>query len=577
MAYSPLHIHALARAAHVDRSASGVARPANSAGHTTAGPLRAQPGTAGTGGTGGSAFEARLEALLQDPLMADANRNLAEQLLGEGGGANGGGLFGDGPADDAGNERGPFESTLLGSMNAVNLQALALLEDQLSRANTAMPRPAAGRNALALGGSPLAFGGSPLASVRSPLNRTPLATEAMARGISSMPGNPSVAMALQGLPVDLGGTMLAALENDPDALEALGAAAGPGNPGQAARAAGIHALRRAEQDARAARLEQASLATQAGPGEPDAPDETPLSAAATLAALVAPDSAAAATRPDMARSMARSLAAYARAAAAAPAPTLAPTPAPTPDTDAARASASRNAAAPDPNAPPATAARHARHRPHPGVTGVLAAHFESGRHGLAAIGYDPRGGTSYGKYQISSRRGSMKDFLAFLDDRAPDLARRLRRTGPTDTGGRTGAMPMEWRRIAAEQPSRFMDLQDEFIHRANYRPALQDILEETNINIGNGAPALREVLWSTAVQHGSKGAADIFVNATHLAGVEHAEDPASVKKLIEAVYDERKGRFFGSSRSIQSAVSRRLDRERDYALALLADNGDPSI
>ena len=37
------------------------------------------------------------------------------------------------------------------------------------------------------------------------------------------------------------------------------------------------------------------------------------------------------------------------------------------------------------------------------AVGHLSARFESGKEGAAAIGYDGHGGTSYGKYQISSR------------------------------------------------------------------------------------------------------------------------------------------------------------------------------
>ena len=68
--------------------------------------------------------------------------------------------------------------------------------------------------------------------------------------------------------------------------------------------------------------------------------------------------------------------------------------------------------------------------------GRLSARFESGGDGIAAIGYDRTGGTSYGKYQIASRVGSMKSFLNFLDGEAPDIAQRLRKAGPADSGSR---------------------------------------------------------------------------------------------------------------------------------------------
>ena len=227
-------------------------------------------------------------------------------------------------------------------------------------------------------------------------------------------------------------------------------------------------------------------------------------------------------------------------------------------------------AIPSPQAPrPVTAkaaAAYAPAKPLP-ATGILSSRFESGSHGVAAIGFDRRGGTSYGKYQISSRTGTMDRFLTFLDNRAPAWAEKLRQAGPLDTGSREGAAPDAWQQLAAENPTRFGRLQDEFIHRANYRPALQNILEQTNINVGNHSPALREVLWSTAVQHGARGATEIFTNATQAV----TDNSGNFEKsLIEAVYKERSEWFSRASYRVRTAVQSRLSTEKGLALSLLA-------
>jgi hypothetical protein len=73
--------------------------------------------------------------------------------------------------------------------------------------------------------------------------------------------------------------------------------------------------------------------------------------------------------------------------------------------------------------------------------GSLAAKFESGDKGAAAIGFDRTGGTSYGKYQISSKAGTMNRFLNFLAEREPAWAQRLRGSGPANTGSVQGRMP----------------------------------------------------------------------------------------------------------------------------------------
>ncbi len=201
------------------------------------------------------------------------------------------------------------------------------------------------------------------------------------------------------------------------------------------------------------------------------------------------------------------------------------------------------------------------------VTGELSAVFESGKEGIACIGYDRMGGTSYGKYQISSRTGTMKLFLDFLDERAPEWSSRLRKAGPSNTNSRWGGMASEWKKIAAESPTRFESLQDEFILHTNYSPALNAIASRTNIDVESLSPALKEVLWSTAVQHGPGGASNIFANAVTRAGKPSSQN--FDKELIEEIYRIRKTGFKSSSPRVRNAVKGRLVREQDMALSLL--------
>lgn len=199
--------------------------------------------------------------------------------------------------------------------------------------------------------------------------------------------------------------------------------------------------------------------------------------------------------------------------------------------------------------------------------GKLSARFESGGDGIAAIGYDSTGGTSYGKYQIASRVGSMKSFLEFLDSEAPDLSKRLRKAGPANTGSRRGAMPNEWRAIAKEQPERFERLQEAFIHASHYKPALDAIEKSTGIDSSSLSAAMREVIWSTAVQHGPNGAARIFARADGISG--KASEASYERKLINNVYNLRAGQFGSSSRQVREAVQNRFRQEKQLALNML--------
>ena len=215
------------------------------------------------------------------------------------------------------------------------------------------------------------------------------------------------------------------------------------------------------------------------------------------------------------------------------------------------------------------AARRSRKSATAAETGMgrLSARFESGGDGIAAIGYDRTGGTSYGKYQIASRVGSMKSFLNFLDGEAPDIAQRLRKAGPADTGSRKGAMPDAWRAIAAEQPERFEELQEAFIRESHYRPALEAIVQRTGLEADSLSPAMREVIWSTAVQHGPAGAARIFDRADDVSG--KPEDAAYERKLISNVYKIRAGQFGSSTAQVQQAVRNRFRQEQQLALNML--------
>lgn len=198
-----------------------------------------------------------------------------------------------------------------------------------------------------------------------------------------------------------------------------------------------------------------------------------------------------------------------------------------------------------------------------GNPGSLAARFESGKDGIAAIGYDRGGGTSYGKYQIASRPGTMSAFLTFLDKEAPDLGQRLRSAGPANTGSREGRMPTVWKEIAAAEPERFEQLQEQFIRQSHYEPALAAV-RRIGYNTADFSPAMREVLWSTAVQHGPTGAARIFRQAAENLG----QDSTREQHLIREVYDLRAQRFGSSSPRIQAAARTRMENEKMLALAM---------
>ncbi len=203
--------------------------------------------------------------------------------------------------------------------------------------------------------------------------------------------------------------------------------------------------------------------------------------------------------------------------------------------------------------------------------GGLSARFESGADGIEAIGHDRVGGTSYGKYQLSSKAGTMDRFIAYLRGQEPGWASRLRAAGPADTGSCEGRMPRVWRQIAAENPERFEALQHEFVRNEHYLPARDKIMESTGVDIESGPPALREVLWSTSVQHGASGAARIF-NRVIAEVLDTGAAGASDRRIIDKVYADRQKQFASSTDRVRASVRNRLREERNLALAML-DSG----
>ena len=196
----------------------------------------------------------------------------------------------------------------------------------------------------------------------------------------------------------------------------------------------------------------------------------------------------------------------------------------------------------------------------PGAEGDFSARYESGTAGSAAIGYDKTGGTSYGKWQLSSKQGSLSGFLNYLDAQggaAAATAARLRAAGPADTGSRQGAMPEAWKK-EAQANAEFERWQWEYVRGTFYEPAAQS-LPGGAAALASASPAVREMIWSTAVQHGAAGATDIFKKVWR--------DGMTDADFIRATYADRATRFGGSDPEVRASVQRRLAEEGERLAA----------
>lgn len=197
--------------------------------------------------------------------------------------------------------------------------------------------------------------------------------------------------------------------------------------------------------------------------------------------------------------------------------------------------------------------------------GRLSARYESnGR--VDAIGFDSKGGFSYGAYQIATRTGTMAAFLGHLKTRFALLhAPLLAAGGEAAAQAGSDAFKKAWVGLAGD--ASFGQAQHDFIRETHYQPFVRKLKAELALDADARSAALRDVLWSVAVQH---GAANTIVQ-TALAG-----RPASSlddKALIQAIYAER-GKvdvyFASSTPQVRAAVAQRFVDERTQALTMLA-------
>lgn len=195
-----------------------------------------------------------------------------------------------------------------------------------------------------------------------------------------------------------------------------------------------------------------------------------------------------------------------------------------------------------------------------GQLGHVSSKYESGGR-FDRIGYDDKGGTSYGKFQIASNTGTFKNFLSWMEknggDEGKQYAAQLRSAGPANTGSRSGAVPQMWKELAKND--NFNTMQRDFIKETHYNVAYSQLNPELQKKI-DSSPALQEVLWSTSVQHGATGGRKLLNRAFEKSG-------GSDEKFVNILYNERRQQFH--DKKVLKGINRRFDDESSQVLALL--------
>ena len=178
----------------------------------------------------------------------------------------------------------------------------------------------------------------------------------------------------------------------------------------------------------------------------------------------------------------------------------------------------------------------------PNGIGALSSKYESGGNS-SNVSYDSSGGTSYGKYQFSSKtakggEGSMQDYLRALDKSGdPELqqaAANIRGAGPLNSGSKNGAAADAWKKEA--KSDKFQSFEQQYAEQRFYGKQMDNIRKQ-NPELAKrieGSDALKNVAFSTGAQQGE--------NTSLIAGMKY--DPSmSDKDIIDGVYNERQTRF----------------------------------
>ena len=217
--------------------------------------------------------------------------------------------------------------------------------------------------------------------------------------------------------------------------------------------------------------------------------------------------------------------------------------------------------------------------PDPNELGALSAKYESNGK-PDAIGYDRTGGTSYGRFQIASQVGTFNNFVNWCEKNGgsvgKEVAQRLKAAWSKsnsggkfgNTGGRTGAIVLEWKKLASE--GKIAPLEYAFIKATHYDKGLKNIKTPEVKQAIDENRILQEVLWSTSVQHGPGAISGIFDKAWKSSN-------GNLEQFVKNIYDIRGTKFGRSTPKVRASVHNRFRNELATALDQLKKGGGNPI
>jgi len=191
--------------------------------------------------------------------------------------------------------------------------------------------------------------------------------------------------------------------------------------------------------------------------------------------------------------------------------------------------------------------------------GALSEKYESGGSGVSTISSgqnDPKGGVSYGKYQLASRTGSMSAFINSKEGQP------FQKDFQGLTPG-TDSFNAKYREVVKSHGNSFDKAQHDFLGRTHYNVALQEAKKN---GFDTGDRAIQEAIWAMAMHLGPAGAKKAIDSAS--------SNGVSKNKTsqLNALYEARTSYWQSHGAAGGQAVASRLVRERRDALNI--ENGN---
>ncbi|QWF19506.1 peptidoglycan-binding domain-containing protein [Lysobacter capsici] len=187
--------------------------------------------------------------------------------------------------------------------------------------------------------------------------------------------------------------------------------------------------------------------------------------------------------------------------------------------------------------------------------GETSRRYETGGRGAGTIstGRGDNGGVSYGSYQLSSRAGTLREYLNQSEYR--DQFAGMAPNSPE--------FNEKWRELARTEPQ-FAQDQHDFIKRSHYDPQV-DRLKDRGIDLSDRGPAVHDALWSTSVQFRALTPRIFEKGLQEKFGENYDLTKLSDKDIVEAVQDYKinhNEQLFSKSPRLWDALENRAQNEK---------------